>query len=267
MSTDEGLVTVALSAKEAALRYIFGFGISCLPLCVGHKTPSITSWKEYQLRRPTAMEVMGWPDGNIGIVTGSISGLIVVDCESVQDATWFWDQRGQTPTIVETPRGIHFYFRHPGEYVGNAQRVKDESGQPRYDIRGDGGYVVAPPSRVERQEGVKVSGEYRWRRGKELVRIDSLPVFNLEWRPAHQTVAFASRRITDGVKYIAQIRAISGQGGHNATFRAAHCLRDAGMREAEALAALIEWNVTNAEPPWSLAELLHKIKDAFSGES
>jgi hypothetical protein len=254
------------ATKEQALRYVFGMQISVIPLVKTHKKPSAESWKEFQSRYATAVEIMGWPEGNIGIVTGSISGLVVVDCESIADAKWFWENRGQTPAIAETPRGIHLYFQHPAEPIMNAQKVKDEAGQPRYDIRGDGGYVVAPPSHVEKQEGVQVAGDYKWRNGKQLVCVEKLPKFNPAWRPVTQTREYSTKRVTDGVKYIAQIRAISGQGGHNDTFRAACRLKDSEMSEAEALAAMIEWNQTNAEPPWSVAELLHKVKDAYSKE-
>lgn len=252
--------------KEAALRYIFGLKISVLPLVRNHKKPSGESWKDYQSRYPSALEVMGWPEGNIGIVTGSISGLVIVDCESKSDAKWFWENRGQTTAIVETPRGIHFYFQHPREPIMNAQKVKDENGKTRYDIRGDGGYVVAPPSHVEKQDGVLVTGDYRWRESKELVNVESLPVFKPEWRPATQTAAHHKKKITDGAAYIAKIYAKSGEGGHNSTFNAACRLRDAEMSEVDALATLIEWNVTNAEPPWTVAELLHKVRDAFAKE-
>ncbi len=256
------------SVKEAALQYVYGLGISCFPLVSGKKTPSVDSWKSYQERRPTGDEiVIQWPmGGNLGIVTGAISRLVVVDCESVDDATWFWKTRGQTKAVVETPRGIHFYFKHPGQHVGNAQRVKDESGKPRYDVRGDGGYVVAPPSAVVEGEGVSKSGVYRWRDGKQLTSVELLPTFNPEWRPVARSAAFESKKYTDGIKYISSIRAVSGQGGHNDTWRAVNVLRDSGITEAEALAAMVEWNATNADPPWTVAELLHKVRDAYSGE-
>ncbi len=252
---------------EAALRYIYGLRISCLPLVGGRKTPAIESWKEYQSRYATGKEVMGWPAGNIGIVCGSISGLVVVDCESKADATWFWLNRGQTTAVVETPRGIHFYFRHPAEHVGNAQKVKDDTGQPRYDIRGDGGYVVAPPSHVDQQEGVAMTGDYKWRTGKELIATEALPVFDLLWRPPAQSVSHSTKRVTDGVAYIRHIRAVSGQGGHADTWRAVNRLKDAEMSEVDALAAMMEWNASNAEPPWSIGEILHKVKDCYSRET
>ena len=169
--------------KESALRYVYGLQVSCLPLVGGKKTPSIDSWKVYQERFPSGVEIVsGWPMGsNLGIVTGSISRIVVVDCESIDDAKWFWESRGKTTAVVETPRGIHFYFRHPGQHVGNAQRVKDDAGNPRYDIRGDGGYVVAPPSEVIEGDGVAKTGAYRWRDGKQLISVDVLPVFNPEF--------------------------------------------------------------------------------------
>lgn len=255
------------SVKEAALRYVYGLGISCLPLVGGKKTPYIESWKTYQDRLPTGDEIVSqWAmGGNLGIVTGSISRLVVVDCESIDDATWFWKTRGQTTAVVETPRGIHFYFRHPGQHIGNAQRVKDETGKPRYDVRGDGGYVVAPPSAVAAGDGVAKTGIYRWRDGKQLVSVDALAVFNPAWRPEAKSQSFGSKKYTDGVAYIGKIHAVAGQGGHNATYQAANVLKDSGITEAEALAAMVEWNATNADPPWTVAELLHKVRDAFSG--
>lgn len=253
--------------KEAALRYVYGLGISCLPLVASKKTPSIESWKTYQDRLPTGDEIVSkWAmGGNLGIVTGAVSRLVVVDCESIDDATWFWKSRGQTTAVVETPRGIHFYFRHPGQHVPNAQRIKDENGKPRYDVRGDGGYVVAPPSTVVAGEGVAATGVYRWRDGKRLESVGLLTEFKPEWRPEAKSQSFGSKKYTDGVAYIAKIFAVSGQGGHNATYQAANVLRDAGITEAEALAAMVEWNATNADPPWTVSQLLHKVRDAFSG--
>jgi hypothetical protein len=40
-------------------------------------------------------------------------------------------------------------------------------------------------------------------------------------------------------------------------------LRDAGFSESQALAAMIEWNETNARPKWTIRELAHKCTDAY----
>lgn len=56
--------------------------------------------------------------------------------------------------------------------------------------------------------------------------------------------------------------AISGQGGHNATFRAACVLLCGfGLTKAEARVLMSEWN-RRCEPPWSERDLDHKISDA-----
>ena len=64
--------------------------------------------------------------------------------------------------------------------------------------------------------------------------------------------------------YLAKLPpAIAGQGGHGATFAAACRLVEFGLSEADALAALSEWNLTHCEPHWTQVQLSHKLADAF----
>ena len=61
-------------------------GYSVIPLRLDNKKPALNSWLEYQTRRPTDEEVYRWFGGsakrNIGIITGAVSGLCVVDLDS-----------------------------------------------------------------------------------------------------------------------------------------------------------------------------------------
>jgi hypothetical protein len=89
--------------------------------------------------------VCSWPaDSNLGVVTGEISGLVVVDIDSAEGQASFEKQCGGsaplTPT-VKTPKGTHYYFKHPGVEIRNSTRIL-----PGVDVRGDGGFVVTPPS-------------------------------------------------------------------------------------------------------------------------
>lgn len=63
--------------------------------------------------------------------------------------------------------------------------------------------------------------------------------------------------------YLAKLPpAISGQGGHAATFRAAcECVRF-GLSDGDALRLLEDWNRTHCQPPWTEKELAHKLADA-----
>jgi hypothetical protein len=90
-----------------------------------------------------------WPDANVAIATGQPSGLVVVDVESKASAPGTaCDRFGMPPSAtVETPSGgLHVYFEHDfahGDVRNSAGRVA-----PGIDVRGSGGYVVAPPSRL-----------------------------------------------------------------------------------------------------------------------
>ena len=70
--------------------------------------------------------------------------------------------------------------------------------------------------------------------------------------------------VTDRARrYLSKVpAAVSGQGGHNATFYAACILvLGFGLRTHEALPLLQEWNVA-CQPSWSERELWHKLTDA-----
>lgn len=66
-------------------------------------------------------------------------------------------------------------------------------------------------------------------------------------------------------KYIASVPpAISGQGGHTATFLVAvKLVKGFGLDEGTALSLMASWN-QHCQPPWSVAELKRKIRQAAS---
>ena len=87
------------------------------------------------------------PNANIGIATGAASGVFVVDIDSPEAESELHKveaEFGLLPPSVEaiTGKGRHIYFRHPGGSIRNTQG-KIAAG---IDTRGDGGYVLAPPS-------------------------------------------------------------------------------------------------------------------------
>src|SRR5688572_28188866 len=63
--------------------------------------------------------------------------------------------------------------------------------------------------------------------------------------------------------YLAKLPpAVSGQGGHNATLRAACELARFGLSDGDAMALLADWNRTHCQPPWTEPELRHKWQSA-----
>lgn len=122
------------------------------------KNPMV-AWKDCQTELPSADEVRSWwrrwPLANIGMATGGLSGVIVLDCDSGDARQLALGKGGleKAPAVwTGTPGGIHFWIRHPGYPVKNF--VKDIPGT---DFRGDGGYVLLPPSVHRNHNAV-----YRW---------------------------------------------------------------------------------------------------------
>jgi hypothetical protein len=127
-------------------------GWSVIPVKAFAKRP-IVRWEPFQNRLPTREEVEGWfrrwPDANLGIVTGAISGLVVLDVDprhgGEDSLSQLEEQHEVLPETVEAMTGgggRHLYFAHPGGSVPNKVALA-----PGIDLRGDGGMVVAPPSR------------------------------------------------------------------------------------------------------------------------
>ena len=91
------------------------------------------------------------PRANVGIVTGARSGILVLDVDSSDGDLALIELGAAVPTLTSvTAKGKHVYFVHaPG--IGCCVALR-----PGLDVRGNGGYVVAPPS-------VHESGfVYRW---------------------------------------------------------------------------------------------------------
>ena len=113
------------------------------------------------------------PDANIGIPTGAVSGLVVLDIDSrhAGDETLFdlVATHGTLPETVEVVTGgggRHLFFEYPG------RAIKSSSGQlgPGLDVRGDGGYVIAPESR-------HASGRhYEWESSSAPDDVDLAPI-------------------------------------------------------------------------------------------
>jgi Bifunctional DNA primase/polymerase, N-terminal len=112
------------------------------------KVPAI-AWRTYQKRRPTAREIDTWFGAvpmNLAVITGPVSGVVVVDADDPEALRWLVRRLPWTPWQTQTARGFHLWYRHPGVRVPNRARVDTGVGTLKIDVRGDGGYVIAPGS-------------------------------------------------------------------------------------------------------------------------
>lgn len=107
-----------------------------------------------------------WPEAFIGMPTGQVSGVVVldVDVKSGKDGNEaLWLLQEQHNTLPDTREaltlngGRHLYFAWPGVPIAS---TSDQLGVG-LDIRGDGGYVILPPSGVN-------GHRYEWEASSEL---------------------------------------------------------------------------------------------------
>jgi hypothetical protein len=133
-----------MTILEAAIRYL-ELGFSVIP--VDNKKHPLIKWEPYQKQRAPKEEIEGWsrkwPNMNIGIVTGEISNLLVVDTDTAPAIVRVNDAIPESLIVPcqRTPKGgKHFFFRHQEGFVNRA-RVSEE-----VDVRTTGGYVVVSPS-------------------------------------------------------------------------------------------------------------------------
>ncbi len=93
---------------------------------------------------PATIRARFTPGANVGIPTGAASGLVVLDADSAEGEQALAQLCGGTlprTRTHRTGRGRHFLFGYPGQAVPSRAKVR-----PGLDVRGDGGYIVAPPS-------------------------------------------------------------------------------------------------------------------------
>jgi hypothetical protein len=240
------------SILDAALR-VAALELRVHPLL--GKTAILDGWPERATANQATIE--GWlADGrhNYGVVCDAVA---VIDTDTAEMTAWWEEKMPQTPWRVRTPRGgRHFYYR---SVPGLRNAVKAHRG---WDVRAGGrGYVVGAGSVVDG-------------RAYELLGAETLdlPPFNPAWLPAEAvevmslpTIAVAPRgRIRDIRSYIRRIISVEGQRGSDACFRVACVLRDEGKTPEDALEYMLKWNEECALPPWTVKELVHKIRDSYA---
>jgi hypothetical protein len=110
-----------------------------------------------------------WPSANIGVPTGERSGLLVLDIDprggGPESLAALERQSGALPATARARTGsggVHLFFKYPLR-----EEVRNSAGLlgPGLDVRGEGGYVVVPPSRTE--------DSYKW--------IDRAPPAEAAW--------------------------------------------------------------------------------------
>ncbi|MFN0018073.1 MAG: bifunctional DNA primase/polymerase [Pirellulaceae bacterium] len=218
------------------------YGYEPIPLPSGRKAQPPKGWTD------TKFGPEDFPEGcNIGI---HCRNFTILDADRKDIARRIYQElvgRGILTTIVETKKGAHFLFA--GRF-GNSQNA-----QTKIDTRGLHGYGVAPPSVVE-------DWTYRFVPGHELVTVDKLGPFPIEYAPKPKETI--TKEIDDVERYVMTIESRQGKAGSKGLVRAAARCRDAGYSESQTLLLLLRWNQgPTVDPPWTDKELARAITNVF----
>jgi hypothetical protein len=233
---------------EQALKYL-DKGWSIFPVIISwndkdkkwDKKPAV-KWGDYMTTRPTKDEINRWfGDGQysaIGLVTGKISGVVVLDVEGYAKSEDYEDLKsGEITNTISG--GKHFYYKWTKE-LRNTVKIRNMA----IDFRGDGGYVVLPPSSA----GDK---SYTWEKEIDNMYLSPLPVEIEE-----QLVSDTSKPIEFIEGDIPFPPAGEGERNNEAARVSGYLCTVIPRKlwEISGWGALREWNKTN-NPPMSEQEL------------
>ena len=108
--------------------YYLSRGFSIIPLKRQDKKPALQSWKPYQEKAPTEDELHRWfgngSGHNMGIVTGKVSGIVVVDLDSKKAEEYSKDHNFPKTPTVKTGKGYHLYFKYREGVIQTRTRPK-----------------------------------------------------------------------------------------------------------------------------------------------
>lgn len=264
---------------EAALKY-HAMGFSIIPIKPDYdleKMKALKSpygdWIEYQTKQPTQDKIREWwgqhPKAMIGIVTGPVSNLCVVDLDkykpeySEEVANQYFPDSIITPTANTPQGGQHLFFAWPGD-----ERLTVDVGTvPGIDFRGKGGYIVAPPS-ID-----LLNKKYAWLEGLDIFTtpLSSLPCIYIK-----TIITNARARVAKGMpggngdglsrqmsSMSSSVDNIYREGRRdNDLFHIANLLVKSGCEDGY-LYKTLDILAKNCDPPFSSFETEQKIKSAL----
>ncbi len=215
-----------------------------------------------------------WPNSNVGVRTGKVSGVYVLDVDnkrSVDLGNGILVGEGEnslksqeiqigklphTLTQITGSGGIHLAYSYPTNLKQEGNGLPNTAGiLPSVDTRGDGGYIVAPPSL--HQSG----NRYRW------IEPDQ-PLVSLPER----WISFISKYTTQGghsldLELTPDFRVREGEGRHDWLFRMGSKLRGQhGLPKVALWGALSGYNRLVLSPPLEPKEVEHIVDSCLEYE-
>lgn len=230
MKLQDELLAVALELRAQ--------GYPVVP--IGKNKKTLVKWAPYQKQMPTEDEIRGWFSTfteitGLALVTGRLSGLFVVDVdeEAMSEFPKKFIIPKETVAAKSGGGGYHVYFRYPNF------KVKTQTGfsMAHVDIRGDGGYIVLPPS-------LHPNGKrYQWKNQLGKVPLTDAPAEILDLLKGKTRKSFDfDVDVPEGNRNDQAVKAIG------TLLSSCHAVEEF---ETKAWPALLKWNKEHCKPPES----------------
>jgi hypothetical protein len=264
-----------ISLKDAALYYAQN-GWPVFPLAgkvpYEYLVPGLKSHGHKDATTDPATLQTWWrehPKANIGLPTGVVSGVLVVDMDVPEGHYNIKALQSTYAPLPETRRsrsgsgGLHYYFQYPrdGKRYPGAVGL---AGLIGIDVRAAGNYVVLPPSRLLARK------YYAWANPEQAITpapawlLTLLTQAEEQRHSSQQGLGFAS---ATGEKWFAEAPDKAQEGNRNDVgFWLARMLRNDGLQKEQATRMLLLFanRVPQEHSPYTSKEALVSVKSAFS---
>lgn len=241
-------------------------GIEVNPKCKPGKHPYAKLVPNGHINATTnTATVHAWFSGipyNIGIATGAVSGFWLLDVDGEEGAVALAAleaEHGQLPDTLRVRTGsggMHYYFTMPtGVDIRNSEKLVGD----HIDVRGSGGYVVAPPSN-------HISGnQYVW------VGCVQPSLGMIADAPQWLIAAATSKKVKEPIGHIPLSQALcptflvpdkvtDGRGRESTILRYAGHLRGTGVDQATIEQIVLDFNKLHIAPPLDDAVVLDRAR-------
>lgn len=244
----------------AALRYAEKYEYSIIPC--SPKKKCYIKWQKYQKEKASTEQIKKWwaqwPTANPAIVTGCISGICVIDVDSengMNNLNQYISESLQMP-ITKTPSGgKHLWFHANGNCLRNHAGIITD-----VDFRGEGGYIMAPPSEAWSEHGEEAKfGKYEWIVSIKDCKPPLLPSSYIE----HITTSVLYNNIYNGKNHAKPAELFQKGRRDDDLFHVANCLVKGGANH-DHIQQVIEILASNCKPPIPKNEAWEKIQSAFN---
>lgn len=250
---------------EENLKKYLEMGLKIIPLTFKSKIPlKGMKWKDFATSEESVFATLtnNLPAFNLGILTGEVNNIIVIDIDKNHNGFETLEKLEQklgklpdTVTVLSGGGGKHLYFKYPNE--ANIKGKANILGSG-IDTRTDGNYIVAPPS-------VHPSGaQYQWEKNKAIYErnLADIPV---EWVKA--LVEASTNTTTIPSASSSNITTIPKGTREETIFKFACSIRNKFQNISDVLMICQGINKQYCNPPLSDKEVENAVNSAWNYKS